>query len=304
MSLSTVLNVILGMVFIYFLLSRFCSLGFEWWVGRFFLRNRYLKFNLQKLLECDALLKDFYKQPLIATLASGEHGPADISPDLFTQVIVNNYTVRPSKVLPEQGQLQREFDLEEIAMGSSALRHMAEKSVTVAQFQASVNIWYSQAMAKSTAQYRHKIQVPMFCLGLFVAIAVNANSIRMMKTFWTEPTISASVALDAQKQITKLALPAGPTKPGDDAKVADSITGLIMSEKTLPIGWTLGPKSNLPKEVQDPGAFLQALLGWIITGLAISFGAPFWFDFLNNIANIKQSSGSASSTGSPAKSTA
>jgi hypothetical protein len=33
--------------------------------------------------------------------------------------------------------------------------------------------------------------------------------------------------------------------------------------------------------------WLERLIGWLLTILAISLGAPFWFDILNKIINIR-----------------
>ena len=37
------------------------------------------------------------------------------------------------------------------------------------------------------------------------------------------------------------------------------------------------------------GSLFIKLIGWIITILAISLGAPFWFDILNKVASIRSS---------------
>jgi ElaB/YqjD/DUF883 family membrane-anchored ribosome-binding protein len=54
----------------------------------------------------------------------------------------------------------------------------------------------------------------------------------------------------------------------------------------LPLGWqTFGPRVNSPF-----GWFLYLLelpIGWLITALAISLGAPFWFDTLKLLINIR-----------------
>jgi hypothetical protein len=38
-----------------------------------------------------------------------------------------------------------------------------------------------------------------------------------------------------------------------------------------------------------PFTILSMLLGWIITGLAITLGAPFWFDLLKKLIQIRGS---------------
>jgi hypothetical protein len=35
------------------------------------------------------------------------------------------------------------------------------------------------------------------------------------------------------------------------------------------------------------GQFASHLLGWLLTAIAVSFGAPFWFDTLNKIMVIR-----------------
>ena len=51
--------------------------------------------------------------------------------------------------------------------------------------------------------------------------------------------------------------------------------------KPLPIGWSA--KAWVP----DPVTWIERIIGWLITGLAVSLGAPFWFDLLNKFMNIR-----------------
>jgi len=60
----------------------------------------------------------------------------------------------------------------------------------------------------------------------------------------------------------------------------------------LPIGWTYGdPKNptNDPRAFRgvDPGNWFLRILGWFITALALSLGAPFWFDLLNKFMVVR-----------------
>jgi hypothetical protein len=56
-----------------------------------------------------------------------------------------------------------------------------------------------------------------------------------------------------------------------------------LKETGLPIGW------------RNPGGVqayliehhIVAVLGWLLTALAASLGAPFWFDLLNKVANLR-----------------
>jgi len=56
----------------------------------------------------------------------------------------------------------------------------------------------------------------------------------------------------------------------------------------LPIGWGSPTDPDLSWQGRDIGEHLQAhLFGWLLTALAISLGAPFWFDLLNKFIVIR-----------------
>lgn len=77
-------------------------------------------------------------------------------------------------------------------------------------------------------------------------------------------------------------------KPGETvSRVAGQIQGL-----GLPIGWNKAPGD--PARVSLSKHWGRAVGGWLITFLALSLGAPFWFDALGKIAGLR-------ATGPPAK---
>ena len=51
----------------------------------------------------------------------------------------------------------------------------------------------------------------------------------------------------------------------------------------MPIGWSESQKQYL----REPGHFVIAIFGWLVAALAASLGAPFWFDTLQRVANIR-----------------
>jgi hypothetical protein len=53
---------------------------------------------------------------------------------------------------------------------------------------------------------------------------------------------------------------------------------------SLPIGWADFRWKGLNQTALD---ILSWLPGWLITALAVSLGAPFWFDLLNKFINIR-----------------
>lgn len=81
----------------------------------------------------------------------------------------------------------------------------------------------------------------------------------------------------------------------------DCIRNTISDQTALPIGWS---QENLDKQwgAAEPGvgttnpllnawntsvSWGQRLLGWVISGIAISMGASFWFDLLGKLVNVR-----------------
>ena len=64
---------------------------------------------------------------------------------------------------------------------------------------------------------------------------------------------------------------------------------LLAESLGLPIGWNQGDfDSSLGKGICD-AAFWRKLFGLALTGLALSFGATFWFDLLSRLVNLRAS---------------
>jgi hypothetical protein len=65
----------------------------------------------------------------------------------------------------------------------------------------------------------------------------------------------------------------------------------VTSSALLPVGWKGSYKNNLKYLWENKKAggwrLLQLFPGWLITALAISLGAPFWFDLLNKFMVVR-----------------
>jgi hypothetical protein len=47
------------------------------------------------------------------------------------------------------------------------------------------------------------------------------------------------------------------------------------------------PTLQIQKTIDKQGGWLRVLFGWLITAIALSMGAPFWFDLLGKIMNVR-----------------
>jgi hypothetical protein len=92
-----------------------------------------------------------------------------------------------------------------------------------------------------------------------------------------------------------------PIKPGDSVVLArirnlalraDTLINedIQYASQTLGLGWSAYNKPTNPAYCVSKSAFIcwsKRFLGWLLTALAISLGAPFWFDLLKKVISIR-----------------
>lgn len=70
----------------------------------------------------------------------------------------------------------------------------------------------------------------------------------------------------------------------------EAVQGRNASLGQIPIGWSWKP--NPPTDANKTSLpncwdWLTRIMGWLLTALAVSLGAPFWFDFLGKLINVR-----------------
>jgi hypothetical protein len=154
------------------------------------------------------------------------------------------------------------------------IKHLQESLLTIwngvdhdlTEFRAGVERWFDRGMERVSGWYKRRAQILLLLIGLALAFAVNADAVRAAGHLWKDDGKRDSIVAASQNQ------PAGATS--DDAiRQLDDVG--------FPIGWD---KSNRPDGAGEIGL---AVLGWLITGVAVTLGAPFWFDVLNKVSNLR-----------------
>lgn len=164
------------------------------------------------------------------------------------------------------------------------------------KFQTRVETWFDDAMDRVAGFYKQWAQYFALGFGLVAAVIFNVDSIEVAKTLWRDPVARAALVAGAQQQV-RAGLPATPTDEAA-AKAQLKAIGEQIEKLPLPIGWNgWGPaESKQPgwRYEEDINRFLAwtkylvaTLAGWLITGLAVSLGAPFWFDILKLLVNVR-----------------
>jgi len=188
------------------------------------------------------------------------------------------------------------------------------------RFSDALGSWYDSHMDRVSGWYKRSVQLILLYIGLLLAFGFNLDTIQVIQELQRNSTLASTLssATLAYYQENKDAMKSGSgtdisaisavTKPcqtdnpctceaGFTATQAKSgqICSIDQSAFTqLPIGWNktrwqaVVPRPDEPffQKLVERGLWLK-LLGLIITTVAILLGAPFWFDVLGAIVNVR-----------------
>ncbi len=138
--------------------------------------------------------------------------------------------------------------------------------------------WFDEGMNRVSGWYKRKAKVWIFVIATVVTISTNASTIHIAEELWRNDALRTQIAVQAQAA-------------AQNGEVAKLEAGNMERLEVFPIGW-----KELPTGLLE---VFKSLLGWLITAAAVSLGAPFWFDLLGKVANLRGSGGKAQSGKAP-----
>ncbi len=289
------LQVVIGLVFVLLLLSLLATTLMELIASLFALRGRNLEKALRNMLATtdvdDRLLSAFKDNALYKQLSykygKRRYAPSYLSARSFQSILMD--VVLDGKAFDElEGRIETlpDDDLKKVLR--QFLRE-AESDVDV--FKGKVQTWYNDVMDRASGWYKRYTQKILVGMGFLIAIVFNADTLAIYERLESDPeTLQQVIALaedyaDGQSgaQIAPVQL-----SPEFNASLA-KLEGLVNNQiETVSSPLGLGWKNVIWSEV-TPYDVLLKLLGWTVTALAVSLGAPFWFDLLRKLVNIRSS---------------
>ncbi|GAB4252501.1 MAG: hypothetical protein Kow0027_17210 [Saprospiraceae bacterium] len=303
------LEVIAGMVFTFLLLSLLGTTINELlssWRGW---RGYYLEEGLKRLLEYKDnpdVFERFMKHPYFRQLFQYKallrisRVPSYLSNANFANILTG--------VLKKKGKaLESAKDLiEGLPEGSNlreVLEHLeSEGAESVEDFKNRLQGWFDDVMWQASGWYKRHMQLVTLLVGLGIAAGLNADAIQMYRHLTTNVAAREQLNLLAEAFVQNNPELPQQLAPGDSLSMEQIRTGVrefVESDdfsnmsNILGLGWQPG---DLSVGAED---WTIRIFGWLLTALAISLGAPFWFDILKKIINIR-SSGNEESRNGPA----
>ena len=301
---STVLEVAVGIIFIYLLLSILCTSANEWVAAMTRRRGEMLRKGIYQLLggqplkeggQSNEFLKAFYAHPLIASLMHDKRHPAYLAPRTFVAVITDILTgSKPGSV---------EFDHfekggEALPIGNvrtSVLALVQRSNKDLEQAQLATEAWFKDAMDRVNGWYKRRTQLWTIIIALLLTLVANANTINIVKKLGNDPVLRTAVVEEAKVRAQKPRPTISVEYADQDDPTNPTIThnqGNELSQNEMDLlGQILGWHDNVFHDKNgyswSKQIWLERFIGWLLTILAISLGAPFWFDILNKIINIR-----------------
>jgi len=287
---STIIDVAIGMVFVYLLISLICSALNEYIESKLKNRSKDLAKGIANLLGDPQLVKDLYQHPLVKALYSGTDLPSYIPAQTFSLALWNLATyaqegkdaaVAVTRSLPEIRKVVSQMQNSELKRALLTL--MDEAGNDLERARVNVERWYDDAMDRVSGWYKRRTQWILLALGLAFAVALNIDSIRIADRLYLDTPMRNAIAATAEGYAAA-ARTAGTVPP--EKQIKENFNRI--NHLGLPLGWDL---KEIKKGKRSTGEWLGAmvlkLLGLILTGLAVSLGAPFWFDLLNKFMVVR-----------------
>lgn len=272
---NAMIDVALGLIFFYVILSLVVSSIQEWIASLFKLRSKTLRQGIDRLVGSE-LAQQVYQHPMIRNLAiSDSRLPSYIDTKTLSAVVLDIVARdQDGKSVLAQTADELKGAVGKIPAGNPIGDVL--KTAVIAGDNAAQDLsgylagWFDEGMQRIAGWYKRDAKAITLAIAVLLTGALNADSVRIVEELWQNDVLRTTIAAEAE-------MAAG---SGDLATVDKAALGTL---KMFPVGWTDG----LPTGWNIP----STLIGWLLTVAAISLGAPFWFDLLGKLVNLKGAGG-------------
>ncbi|MGO7044069.1 hypothetical protein ACCT07_33150 [Rhizobium johnstonii] len=317
MSLPTLVEVCISMAFLYLVLSLMCTTVNEMIATYMKLRSKDLSGAIISLVDHPDVLTRFYKHGLIKNAikaanrsdattpmidvtmpnGAGENKIANIPPATSH----SSYLDGQSFAMALLGSLQPGTPIPVIEGMQATVQALPDGSVKdivgtalatadndINKLRDNIAESFDSVMDRLSGEYKRKTRFISVLVGIGIAIAVNADSLAVSQAIWRDSDLrdqTVAAAGEFVKARYQKAADECPEKTPPDFEattkcVADKLAMLDDQLKPFPIGWgNVGSLTAWEWAAKPFGLF------W--TGLALSLGAPFWFDILQKFINFR-----------------
>ena len=267
---STIIDVVIGMVFVYLLLSLMCSAANE--LIELWLKNRAtdLERGLRELLkdpDGKGLVQQVYDHPLINGLFEGGYDPQKLGMldrvlgrvNLPSYIPAQNFALAifdtvfpagrglsspptsPPASPPASANVLEELRSNLHLLGNAEVERALNSLINVSEnnlatFRANVEKWFDSSMDRVSGWYKRRAHIVILIIGSFVTIGLNADSVLIAKKLSADRSLRESLVSAAENYVRKDAEESrnagAPGATESDEQAAEGTTGGAASTET------------------------------------------------------------------------
>jgi hypothetical protein len=289
-SANSMLDIAIGLILMYLILSLICTTVNEAIAGLTKLRARALRTGISELIDNSAVLSTFNGHGLINGVhaALNGSGPSYLSGRTFAAALLDS--LDPTKPLLAYQDVKSAIEnLPTSNLKDTLLNATVDAGESVEKLRTNVASWFDSAMDRLSGLYKRWLQIMSFGVGLAIAVTINADSFVVAKALWSDPALRSQVVDLSGKVVSGAGSDADRLKllSGDFDKLREDL-------RPLPIGWSDSPGRADHAWMANHGlanwdGWLTKIVGWMFTAVAVMLGAPFWFDLLSKFIQLRSS---------------
>ena len=318
MSFGTMVDVAIGLALTYLLVSLMVTSLQETLTSILATRGKTLNAGLKKLLEpngaaagtLSALTSALLKHPLIQP-TDAKRPPSYIPTRNFSLAMLD--VLADGSATPLVSQVERGIaNLPGGSTKTALLTFVQHAGGDLDTLKSHLETWFDDSMDRVAGTYRRNAQLLAFAMGLVLAMVLNVDSFRIAELLYRNSDLRQTAASLASMRVAT----GQPPTANIDAKA------LLDDAGKLPIGWDCpGPARYCGRQAIEGRTpqvwevvsntvlpwksgmlpWLVTISGWLTAAVAMSLGAPFWFDMLQRLFNLRGAGPKPAATTTPSK---
>ena len=297
MSVSTILEIIIGLILIYYVLGVVVSALTSWITKTMQTRAKDLEGYLNGLFEDKSKLDEIMANPLITSLKpvrltpivgfftgqTSEYNTEKIPAGVFLTALlgrgIDTYQTFDEVKQAAENALNSLPDTSRLKNDVTKLINDAEGNL--AQLRYSLDSWFDGLMNKASTVFAIHARRIVVALALVVTLVSGVDSIDIAQQLWNQPNLRAVASAKA-------------VQIAEGGELAPDIKVLVTTLEELELNYH-NDWWNIRNSPDSPNAILLKMLGLAITWVAVAQGSSFWYDVMKKVTSIARSPGSSNS---------
>lgn len=284
------IEIFIIMALVYAQVSLFASIIQELIAGIFALRGKMLTDAIKKAVGDEKKAGELINNSLFTTLRKGVFfkNPSYLSPDTFIRILFRSLGIG-------QDLEKARSTVEQLPAGAlreALLSILDEAGSDYQKFRDRLEVWYNDYMDRVSGWYKRQTQWILLAIGICLAVSMDVDTIEVFGRLKKDAGLRTEWVQIAEKTSTQVQSVQNSTLP--DSLLVDSLQTRLdslhqqmqrFSSTYEPLG--IGFQENECPKSKCCWLSGKKWLGWILTALAVSLGANFWFDLLRKFIQVR-----------------